>query len=266
MGRVTRFQRNGGRKMKRTKFSQSRKKFSKNNVVKHGKYGGKTGATTEVVTYQMPRQMPFPPRYRTKFTSGFFGNVAAGTISGLYFAYLNSAYLPFTGGGWPNPSQALTTIVPAGYTALVNANLYRSVRVHGSRIEVEFLPQALTDTVISVVTPSSINTGPASVNAAIDQPYSKQLFMSSSKMNGPSGSKISNYISVPKFLGVTNSAIQNDLSGNYNHAFGAAPGIPLYWVFNWSTPDLVATAVALEYRVKITIYCELYNDTLANNL
>lgn len=215
------------------------------------------------VTYMANGQNPFPRSYRTKLTTSIYGFVAAGGVAAgaRYYVRLNSAYAPWAGGSWPNGAPSIAALNPAGYSSIINANLYNSVRVYGSSITVEFLPQALTDTIICTVTPSNASTLPLDVDDALAQPYTKQLFMSSSKMNSARGSMIKNYITQHKFLGVTAGAIQNDLSGNYTHGVASYPVETFYWVVNIATPDATALATPLEYKCKVTYYVECYNET-----
>lgn len=222
-------------------------------------------ANKNIVVYKSFQQNPYPQRYRCKFTTAFYGAIAAGTATGSYFAWMNSAYLPFNTGGWPGAASGLSiaTLQPTGYSAMVNVNLYNSVRVLSSKITVEFLPQALTDTVEVVVVPCRSNSVPASVQVALSQPWARHHFMSSSKMNTKNGSMITNYISQHKFLGVSFDAIKNDLSGNYTHAYNTNPAVDFLWSVQWGTPDAVNLATALEYRVKLVHYVELYNNTSA---
>lgn len=220
-------------------------------------------ASPTLVTYMSNGQSPFPRRYRTKFNASIYGYVAAGSTSGHFSVNLNSAYLPFAAGSWPNALPAIATLQPAGYSSVVNQTLYQNVRVYGSKLLVEFLPQALTDTVQVTLTPSVSAATPTSVANAMAQPYNKQLLMSSSKMNSRTGSFISNYMSQSKLLGVNKKAIEYDLSGAYTHLYNADPTNTFSWVVNLTTPDAVALATNLEYRVKLVIYCELYNDSAA---
>lgn len=220
-------------------------------------------ASPTLVTYMSKGQSPFPRRYRTIFHSSIYGFVAAGSTSGHFTVNMNSAYLPWAGGAWPNALPAIATLQPAGYSSVVNGTLYQNVRVYGSKLSVEFLPQALTDTVQVTLTPAVSAAVPTSVATAMAQPYTKQLLMSSSKMNSRNGSFISNYMSQSKLLGVNKKAIEFDLSGNYTHTYNGDPANLFYWVVNLTTPDAVALATNLEYRVKLNIYCELYNDSAA---
>lgn len=223
-------------------------------------------ATPTTVTFMSNQNNPFPRRYRCKMVSSLYGFIATGVADGSYYVQLNSTYLPWALGGWPNSSSSLSSATPVGYDSLINSYLYNSVRVYGSRINVEFLPQALTDTVICTVTPSNSTAVPANVDEAMGQPYNKQLMMSSSKMNSPKGSSISNYISQSKFLGVSPRALEDDLSGNYIHNYNSDPLKPFYWIVNWTTPDAAVIATPLEYRVKVTWYIECFNETGANLL
>lgn len=250
------------RKYVRTKKTY-RKKYRKRTTKKNSTMSTRNNfkANALAVTYMTNGQNPFPRRYRTKLHSNMFGFIASGSASGRYFVQLNSTFQPWNGSGWPNPSITLASAQPAGYSLLLNGQLYNQCRVFGCKITVEFLPQALTDTVQCTVTPSLGSGVPTSVALALSQPYTKSLLMSSSKMNSKNGSAISHYMSVAKLIGVKPQALEYDLSGQYIHAYNADPATPLYFVVNWVTPDAVNLATNLEYRVKCTWYVECWNSS-----
>lgn len=219
--------------------------------------------TSDLVIYKSVKQNPVPPRLRTQLALDFYGAAASGAASGHYFCGMNFMYQSLASGGWPGASLTIATANPFGFTALCNTNLYRRYRVYGSRIEVEFLPQALTDTVEVTVTPSQLSTSPASVALGMSQRQTVSGFNSSNKnnMNSKKGSALVNYITQHKLLGVSYQAIKDDLSQNYTGGAAAAPGVPMYWVVNWQTPDAVTLAVILEYRVRIRYDVEFYQFT-----
>jgi len=224
-------------------------------------------ASTNVVQYKAPRSMPFAPRYRTKMHCDIYGSLAAATAaSGHYYVKLNNALLPYTGGGWPSAVPAIATLNPTGYSSIVNINLYSQYRVIASSITIEFLPSALADTIEVTVTPSAANTIPATTAVAMQQPYTKSMFMSSSKQNSRNGSSITNYIDVARFLGVRKQALQDDLSGEYIGAYNAPSTIQFYWVVNWATPNNANNTTPLDYRVKMTYYIECFGAIFAEML
>lgn len=239
-----------------------RKKYKKRYQKRKDPKSKKTFASNNIVSYISRMQLPFPPRYRCKLTTAFYGYIATGaSAANNWSAKLNSAYLPFNGGGWTNSAPAIATNVPTGYPSLLNTLLYQSARVYSSRITVEFLPQNLLDTIICTITPSDGNVVPSSVALALEQPYTKQLMMSSSKMNSKNGSALSNSISQHKFVGVRHQAIEDDLSGEYIQQWDSDPARLMFWVVNTVAPDGAVLTAPLEYRVKITHYLECFNFT-----
>lgn len=241
---------------------QTKKQYKKkSHPKKYQKKGMKKGnhGSGDLVIYNSNKLLPFAPRYRCKMTTSIFGNVVAGSAAGLYYCNLNSPYLPFSGGGWPAASSTITTLQPAGFSSICNANLYREFRCLGSKITVEFLPQALTDTIEVALTPvNSVAVAPATTAIAMQQPYTKSGFMSSSKQNGKGTSALKSYSNMYQLLGVSRAAIENDLSGNYIGAYNADPTITAQWVVNWATPDAVNLAANCEYRVSLTHYVEFF--------
>jgi len=218
----------------------------------------------EIVIYKSPSSVPFPPRFRTTFTIALTGSITAADAvsSGFYFVSLNGPYLPLAGGQWPHPLGAtLAANQPTGFAQLCNATTYTYGRCYGSSIEVEFLPQALTDTIECCVTPSFSNGTPTNTAQAMQAPYTKNMFMSSSKMNGRNGSAIKHRMSVHKLLGVTQSAVRNDLSGQLNFASTGDPTRQLFWVVNWAASDANNIVAACEYRLRVRYDCELFNQS-----
>lgn len=226
----------------------------------------KINSSKELITYMAPRQMPFPPRYRCKFTTAIYGDITGAVASGQYAVNLNSIYQPFAGGSWAAALPAIGTLQPSGFSSMLNANFYRAFRVYGSKIVLEMLPQALTDTVEAVLTPSINGVAPANTATAMSQPYSKSCFFSSSKENNGKKGVLSNYITMHRLFGVSKRAIEDDLSGNYIGAYNADPAVLTQWFLTWATPDAVNISSHVQYRVIITHYCELFETAPGNFL
>lgn len=245
-------------KVQRSSVPRSRRLNKRKRIYKRRTKGYNVNCNKELVTYMVPHQMPFPPRFRTKMTCAIYGSIAAGVNTATFTSKLNSCLLPFAGGTWTGASPAIATLNPAGFSAICNQNYYTSFRVYSSKILVEFLPQALADTIQIVIVPS-ISTGGSVFAVSLEQPYAKSMFMSSSKQNSARGSALTNYITVHKFMGVSKRAIEDDLSNKFNGFFNAQPGTLLEWVVEFVTPDAVVTVTPLEYRAVMTYYVEFYN-------
>jgi len=174
-------------------------------------------------------------------------------------------YAPFGGGTWSNALPSIATLQPAGFASFMNVNFYRRFRVYGSKITIEFLPQALTDTVQVVITPAISGVAPVNTANAMSQPFSKSSMFSSSKQNIKNGN-LSNYMTIHKLLGVSKSAVENDLSGQLNGLYNADPALLYNWYVTFATPDNAVTAQPLEYRCTVTWYVEMFQPAYANFL
>ena len=225
----------------------------------------KGSMSKDMVIYMSPKGTPIPSRFRTKLTAAIYGYEAAGITNSQYAVNLNSIYQPFNGGTWTNALPAIATLQPTGFASFLNVNFYRKFRVYGSKIEIEFLPQALTDTVECVITPAISGVAPVNTANAMAQPFSKSSLFSSSKQNIFNG-KLKNYMTVHQLLGVSKTAVENDLSGQLNGAYNADPVLLYNWYVTYTTPDNAVTAVALEYRCKVTWYVEMFQPAYANFL
>lgn len=243
-----------------------KKQYSKKRMVskRRPKQFKKSIASKELIIYKAPQQSPFPARFRTVFTSYITGSILAADAiaAGRYYVSLNGPQLPWSGGGWPHVlTSNLTTLNPLGYSTMLNANMYLAGRCYASSISVEFLPQALTDTIECTVTPSYANGTPATVDVAMASPFTKQQFFSSSKSNSKNSGPIKNYQTVHRQLGVSKRAVEDDLSGQLNFAVNGDPTRQFYWVVNWAAPDAANLAAACEYRCKVRYYVEMFNQT-----
>lgn len=229
-----------------------------------GKKGNKTRATREMITFMSPKQMPYPQRYRTKFTTSVQGNLAttgAAKINGQFFVRLNNPSQPFndsqldgTVNVYANFLPATATLQPAGLTSMFNTNQYQKMRVYSSRIEVNFIPLAISDPINVTITPSLNNATPALASSALEQPYTKQCVFDASR----SRSKLSNYITQHTLIGCTKRAVEDDLSDKFTVTTGSTPGIPLYWVVNWSMVDNVAFSANILVVIKVIHYVEMF--------
>lgn len=241
------------------------KKSRKTHVKRKRMFKKKYNASNKRLTYFAPGQMPFAPRYRTKLTLAFYGNIATGFINnsaGLYILKLNAAFVPANSGNWPNPAPAIATLQPGGYSSLANTNLYRTVRVYASKVELEVIPETSTDPVEVCITPSTAAGAPASTGAAMEQLYTQQKVFNAGKAVGKQGDdRLKTYMTQHKFLGCTARAIEDDLSGTFAHAYNGNPGVPMYWIVNIATISGAATTAPISYTVKVTYWVELYNST-----
>lgn len=214
-----------------------------------------------MVLYKNPqRRDPFPPRYRTVVSTGLTGSIAAAASAVRVFCRLNCPLTPFTGGGWQNPAATLTTLNPTGYSTIANANFYQRNRVLSSRITLVLaIPDASESLAVSI-TPSFLTTTPSTYQAAISEQYTVRRVYNVSALSN--GGRLSNKISVCTLLGVPESAIKNDLSGNYVGTYNTVCAIPCFWVVNIQ-PLQGTTASETSYEVLLEQDVEFYGDSVA---
>ena len=223
----------------------------------------------ELIIYKAPAQMPYAPRFRTKFSCDVYGywNASSIIMGGIQmYVKLNGLLTPYNGGNWSNALPGITTLMPTGLTALLNSQLYQSFRVYGSRIEFEMLPNAAVDSVECTITPSESVGAPATVATAMSQPLTKSGFFSFSKndVNSRKGSTLINSCTQHRLLGVSKSAIENDLSGNYEGSNLANPIVPMFWIVNVATANGILNTLSIDYRCKMTYFVELWANNSGN--
>lgn len=231
----------------------------------------KRGVPRSLIFYDNSRLNPYPQKYTTKMHTSLYGFVTAGALaSGNYQILANSAIQPFAVSTtiFPNPSAVVANLNPTGFESLCNANLYTRYRVTGYKVRVEFIPQALTDTVICTLTPSTLQGAPATVQSAMTQPFTRKGNFNSSKnnTNQGGGNAVTLSVRLHEFIGVNKMIFDNDLSGSFTAAYNTAAGRSMWCILNWATPDAVAISTPLQYRIDMTQYIDLYEANAGNLL
>lgn len=218
-----------------------------------------------VTVYRPISSSPLAPLYRTKLITSGYGSISSGDDAAGYAVKLNSAYLPMlsTGGSvtLPNYFPAVATQTPVGYSQLINLNMYTRCRVLACKIEFEIFPESILDTVNVAINPTGTLANPATLSAAMNQPFSKHMLMGAAKVG--KRHVIKNYITIADWYGVTREAFNNDLSGLYSHIYNNNPTNLLYWVIQWGTPDTDVLVADINYTFKMTQYVEAFG--ISNN-
>lgn len=212
---------------------------------------------------------PLPVRYRTKLVASNYGvqNAGAGSGDNLFTILMNSPRLPFSVAvltpGWTWLGPTVGTQFATGFSQLCNVNTYNRWRVYASAIEIDVMNQSVTDPCICSVTPSNTQNQPATLNTSLGAPYSKTLdFESGRSSNG--NKTLKQYMSVHKFIGVSNRAIADDLSGQYYGSYNSQPVQLLYWIVNCETAANTALNAPLCIRFKLTYYIEFWDLVTAS--
>jgi len=228
----------------------------------------KPKSNSHILLYKPISHNPFPPEYCTKMTVSAFGQTGTGVGSGVYrlnYA-MNSIVYPLM-----NATTGVTynTIVPASYSPpgtqiLLFNNLYNNCIVLYSKIEFDLNPQSSLDACVVTITPSGTLNVPASVSAALSQPYTRQTVVSENYLRHPNKDYVlSNSMSPAQFAGVSKEFYRNSYA-SYGFIWTAQPAIPMYWVVNISTGDNTVFNQPGEFRVRITYYCKFFNFVNAN--
>lgn len=204
---------------------------------------------------------PMPERIRTKFTAALQGYVAAGVGFQTYNVFLNRPTFPFSVGSaggitaFPNPDNPIATLNPTYWSYLYTANSYQSYRVISSSLKVQLKTFSILDAIWCCVTPCGNYANlPASVQVAQAQPRCKWKLFDTYGTN-----MIRNQVKYHELLGVSESAIIDDLSGNYTGRATAAPSTLAGWIINWETAGSAVTANQIGYDVEVSYYVELWN-------
>lgn len=251
-------------KNKNAKYKNKGKVKSKYSKIKKGyKKKAKVNATYKMVSfYPSGTNSPLPPRYRCKFITNVYGYTSLGVGSGAYsFAVkLNSPRLPmasgFLGTGITWVNIATGTLNPTGLTTLLNANYYTRYRVYSSQCAIDLIPQSIQDSVVATVSPI-LNNVFATTADAIKQPFTKSYDFVNAR-NPPSKYGLKNYITQHGFVGVRKQAIEDDLSQSYVGYYNADPQNLLLWNITMSTIDNTILNNALELRLRLVHYVELF--------
>lgn len=238
--------------------------YHKKHVKKHykRKYKRKAKKQNGLVTYNSRNQMPYPSHFRAKFTLAGHGLIGAASGPNILMsAKMNSAYLPLN---VANPLLGLITIatataMPGGLTALLNSNAYNHGRVLKSKCWFRATTITNNDAFIVTITPSKTNGIPSSVGQAEMEPYTKRQWVTYS-----TSQKCSNTLSQAKFLGVSEAAVQNDLSNTAFFGSASDPTNIIYWTINLSTVDNAATGQIIGYEFGIEYYVDLFDFDYAN--
>lgn len=247
------------RKMRRIAKKPYRKRYKKKR--------SNLSATNYAMTY-IPKMsfnsIPLPPRYRTKVIAAGYAYTSSAAGSGTYdFTFdLNTPNTVFnflnSGLTWLGLTTA--NYEPAGFTQLCNVNLYQGYHVYANSLELEIMPQSVTDSCVCVIMPSHSSTSPTSVASSLAQPFAKSYTVTTGRL-----ARMKHYVDIPKFLGITRQAYLNDQSGAFYGAYNAGPTADMFWKIFINTGDNAILSNPLEIRVKMTMYiefCNLTNGTL----
>lgn len=230
-------------------------------------------ANQDVVNYMVPRQMPWPPAYRTKLTMNWMARISVGDLpaTGGPYVYigLNYIYLPINNSTWAGnlPFTVTSSIDDAilqptalAQFAPTSGQLYRNWRVYSSKLSITGAPTNPLDYFELTITPSRLLGVPANVGVAMAQPYTRTL----TSFTGKGPSTVSNYITVHKLMGVSPQAIQDDLSAQLTGSYtGTLPGTPFYWIVNIQTLDGTQNDGIIDFMFKMTYWVEFLNPSSA---
>lgn len=247
------------------------RKYRKRKALK-GKYSNeKISCSSERLTYMVSRQLPFPPRYRTKMTIDLYGTIPAnffsgGVSNGRATIALNSPYKPFNNGTWvgsPATGPFIVTSVvtptnlqPAAFSQICNVQFYQQYRVYSSKLSIIMNPEDARDYVELVITPSDSSGGtPGSASVAMALPYTKKQLV----IPGKGQVSLKNYMSVHRLEGVTKQSIENDLSGSFTGLYNALPSSLQNWVINIGRPNLTPLNSPIDYQMSVTYWVEFWN-------
>lgn len=262
---------------KRTTFKRKRRTVFKKRTFKKRPVRKGTKANRETVTYMVPRQMPFAPKYRTKMTIKFMSYILPagldGSGNGRAYIGLNYCYQPLNNITWQGivgtgpfyiNGTVTTGLQPLGFSQLCpsSGQFYRNYRVYSSKLSVSAAPQSPADYFEMAITPSRNTNVPNATDVAMAQPYTKSKVFWTGKTNANATDVLTNYMPVHRLAGVTSRSIQDDLSGNFtgNYA-GVLPVTQYYWVVNISALSAVDTTANIMLTFEINYWLEFFNPS-----
>jgi hypothetical protein len=208
------------------------------------------------------KHLPMPMVFFTRFTASgyFFTSSGAGTGDYLWNFKMNSIFHPFanvtTGVTWGNLSPS--TYNPAGFTALLGANIYTQFIVQDALFEMDITPQSVLDSVKVAVTASTTASVPATVGAALDQPFTKSMTFASGRTYRLADYPLKMRIKTSEILGEIPLFYDNDISGNFVGGPTSDPPASLPIVVNVETGDNAVLTNPLEFSVRVTYWVKLF--------
>lgn len=243
-------------------------------IIRRRRKGGKKGfwkkKNPAVFTMRVPTSMhmPIAPRLKTKFFFSTTCFLAAGAAStNFYTVKGNSLNIPLSVNALsasynnvPNPSIAVGTAQPAGFTALVGltGQPYNNFRIYGSKITIRANCGTQADCFSMVLAPvvMSASTIGAPVQAytsytdLMSAPYAVQRAINIGMPN-----VLSMYMDCSTIFGKTKRAVQ-DLD-SFVGALGVSPTNLFGYTFAYRTGGGIVTANTLTFVIELVYYVEL---------
>jgi len=204
---------------------------------------------------------PLPMTLLTRFTASgyFFTGIGTGTGDYNWTFPLNYCLHPFaavtTGVTWGGLTPSTYNAI--GYDTLLNGSLYTRCLVYDTLLELDIIPQSVTDSVFLTCTPSDQSGAPSSVIGAQPLPFTKQMTFASGRTSRFGDFPFKYRFSGHKLAGLPNTLYDANLA-NFNHFYNGNPGVPYYLVVNVETGDDSTLTAPLEIRVRQTFWVKLF--------
>lgn len=242
-------------------------KVNRNRPPQKKRRQSRTSQKLELV-FHPPRaySCPLPMIFRTRITASGFCYTGTGTGTGdhiwnLYFNQINQVFSGMvTGLTWNGITPG--SYKPAGFDALFKAGMYESCLVEGVLVELDVVNQSIGDSVVVCVTPSSNVSTPATVAAALAQPFTKAMTFSSGRTYRQGDYSFSKYYSMAQYLGMPPYLFNNDISGFWTMTLTQpSPSNLYYLVLNVETGDDSTFVAPLEIRVRLSYDVKFFELT-----
>lgn len=216
-----------------------------------------TGGAKKV--YHIARN-PMPTQYVCQFNYTNTGYIPAVGTSGDWFAIqMNDVVFPMVinntlgTSGFPNQSKVFATSEPTSLSSLLTQNMYKNFRVISSVVEFRMIPTNAADSVAACIVPwNAVTTIPTfNYDWAEQQPFAKTKIFTNANSLG----SVKNAVAVSTLVGVPESAIEYDLSGQYNGSFTTPPSKSCLWYIfykMWTNTNNVGR-VGLEVKIKYNV-------------
>lgn len=203
----------------------------------------------------------------TRFTASGYCYTTTGAGTGDYVWVVPGNYLRFpfanmtTGLTWSGLTPA--SYNPIGYSTLLSSTAYTRALVYETMLELDFVPQSVSDSVTVCVTPSDQAFVPGTVAAAMAAPRTKVMSFTTGRVSHLGDYPFKYRFQPHKYVGIPSLIYDNNIS-QYSTFWNGAPGNILYLVINAETGDNATLSTALEIRVRQTFWVKLFTlDTSA---
>lgn len=215
-----------------------------------------------MIMFKAPNNAIVPRQYFTKMRSRYCGTLGTALFSASGHAQLsliaNDPFAPFRilpaiNITWMDGVSPLAR-TSQDFGLLCNLQHYLKCQVLASKTTIRFSENTLvSDDVVACITPSITSPGtvPATVTAALAQPYNRYKEFAGTNLTG---AKLNCFTKWNKFIGIDKTIFDNDQALLFTAAYNASPTTSLFHVININTMDCSLPASAIGFQFELEQY------------